>query len=185
VGDTYVFGAETNVFGAETNLNNPNPTTFDCSELTQWAAHQAGVTIPDGATAQFLHLKKLGLIVPVEEGKNTPGALLFTFREEPRPGMGEAPGAHVGISLGNGQTVEARNSRDDVGQFTAGNRFKCAALIPGISDGRGAVPPPAEPPMPPMPPMVANPPVDPDPDPDPVPRRHRSTSAARTTTGTA
>ena len=37
------------VYGAEANLADPNPKAFDCSELTQWAAKRAGVTIPDGA----------------------------------------------------------------------------------------------------------------------------------------
>jgi cell wall-associated NlpC family hydrolase len=40
IGDRYVFGAET-------NLSDANPDTFDCSELVQWAAHQAGVTVLD------------------------------------------------------------------------------------------------------------------------------------------
>jgi len=90
--------------------------------------------------------------VPVEEAKNTPGALLFSFDREPRLGDGRTPGAHVAISLGDGATVEARNSRDGVGQFTAGDRFQFAAVIPGISDGESAVPPPATvPPVEPQP----------------------------------
>lgn len=136
IGDRYVFGAEADVA-------DPNPETFDCSELTQWAAGQAGVTLPDGATQQYLHLKKLGALVPVEEGKNIPGALLFSFDREPRLGDGRTPGAHVAISLGDGATVEARNSRDGVGQFTSGHRFQYAALIPGISDGESTLPPAA------------------------------------------
>jgi cell wall-associated NlpC family hydrolase len=134
IGDRYVFGAET-------DLDDPDPDVFDCSEFTQWAANQAGVELPDGATAQYLHLKKLGVLVPVEEGKNTPGALLFSFDREPRLGDGRTPGAHVAISLGDGATVEARNSRDGVGQFTSGGRFEYAAVIPGISDGEATVPP--------------------------------------------
>ena len=144
VGDPYVFGAEA-------KLKDPDPDTFDCSELTQWAAHQAGVTIPDGATAQYLFLKQRGLLIPVDEAKNTPGALLFNFDREPRPGDGRTPGAHVAISLGDGKTVEARNPRKDVGEFEAGERFKFAALVPGISDGK-ANPVEREPEKPPPPP---------------------------------
>lgn len=145
VGDTYIFGAET-------KLNDPDPDVFDCSELTQWAAHQAGVKIPDGATAQYLYLKQRGMLIPVEQGKDTPGALLFSFDREPRPGDGRTPGAHVAISLGDGKTVEARNSKDDVGEFTAGNRFRYAALVPGISDGTATpVPEPAVAVAPPVP----------------------------------
>jgi cell wall-associated NlpC family hydrolase len=32
------------VLGAEAQLDDHNPSVFDCSELTQWAAHQAGST---------------------------------------------------------------------------------------------------------------------------------------------
>lgn len=127
-GDAYVFGAEA-------RLDDPDPETFDCSELTQWAAHQAGVEIPDGATAQFLHLKEKGMLIPVEQAKNTPGALLFSFDREPRPGDGRTPGAHVAISLGDGRTIEAQGRRAGVGEFEAKGRFEYAAVIPGISDG--------------------------------------------------
>ncbi|HEU4422534.1 MAG TPA: transglycosylase SLT domain-containing protein [Pilimelia sp.] len=148
VGDQYIFGAEA-------KLGDPNPTVFDCSELTQWAAHQAGVKIPDGATAQYLHLKQRGMLVPVEEGVKIPGALLFSFDREPRPGDGRTPGAHVAISLGNGKTVEARNRNADVGEFAVGKRFQYAALIPGISDGTGATPPPMPTAMPTAAPATA------------------------------
>ncbi|HEX8347886.1 MAG TPA: transglycosylase SLT domain-containing protein, partial [Actinoplanes sp.] len=66
IGDRYVFGAEA-------DLKDADPEVFDCSELTQWAAEQAGVELPDGATQQYLHLKKLGMLVPVEEGRTLPG----------------------------------------------------------------------------------------------------------------
>lgn len=123
------------VFGAETKLDDADPDTFDCSELTQWAAHQAGVEIPDGATAQYLHLKERGMLIPVEQAKTTPGALLFSFDREPRPGDGRTPGAHVAISLGDGRTIEAQGRRAGVGEFDAKQRFEFAAVIPGISDG--------------------------------------------------
>jgi len=123
------------VFGAEVDLDDPDPDTFDCSELTQWAAHQAGVEIPDGATAQYLHLKERGMLIPVEQAKTTPGALLFSFDREPRPGDGRTPGAHVAISLGDGRTIEAQGRRAGVGEFDAKQRFEFAAVIPGISDG--------------------------------------------------
>ena len=149
IGDRYVFGAET-------KLNDPDPDVFDCSELTQWAAHQAGTTIPDGATAQYLHLKQKGLLIPVSEAKNTPGALLFSFDREPRPGDGRTPGAHVAISLGDGKIVEAANSRAPVREASAGNRFEFAAVLPGISDGTGT-------------PRAAPAVADPLPAPEPVP----------------
>jgi hypothetical protein len=147
-GDTYVFGAET-------KLDDSDPDTFDCSELTQWAAHQAGVKIPDGATAQYLHLKERGMLIPVEEARNTPGALLFSFDREPRPGDGRTPGAHVAISLGDGKTIEARGRAYGVGEFEVGKRFEFAAVIPGISDGTATPLAPASSPVPSFAPLTA------------------------------
>ena len=107
------------VYGAETNLNDRDPHTFDCSELVQWAAHQAGVTIPDGSSNQLAHVRRHGTEISVEEALRTPGALLF------RPG-------HVAISLGDGRTIEAKGSRYGVGIFSAHGRFTSAGLIPGM-----------------------------------------------------
>jgi cell wall-associated NlpC family hydrolase len=128
IGDRYVFGAEV-------KLSDPNPSVFDCSEFTQWAAFQAGAKIPDGATAQYLFFKQKGMLIDPAKAKDTPGALLFSFDREPRAGDGRTPGAHVAISLGNGKVVEAANPRAGVRESNAGNRFEFAAVIPGISDG--------------------------------------------------
>jgi cell wall-associated NlpC family hydrolase len=144
IGDPYIFGAEV-------KLNNPDPKAFDCSELTQWAAHQAGVTIPDGATAQFQALKKQGLVISVEEAKKTPGALLFYFDSEPAVGGPRHAEGHVAISLGNGRTIEAMNPQQDIGEFKAGKRFTYAAVLPGISDGTAKPLAVSEPPAPPPP----------------------------------
>ena len=125
-GDTYVFGADVDV-------NDPNPTTFDCSKLTEWAAHQVGVEIPDTSYSQYLDLKDKGLLIPVDQAANTPGALLFHFSSEPTPGGGRPDEAHVAISLGNGQTIEAYDENHGVDTFDMGNRFNYAALIPGLN----------------------------------------------------
>ncbi len=122
------------VFGAEANLDDPDPTTFDCSELTQWAAHQAGHDIPDGAWAQYSSLRGEGMEISVEQALHTPGALLFQFSDNAGRGSGEPATAHVAISLGDGRTIEARNPREGVGVFNdAGRWMTRAALIPGIS----------------------------------------------------
>lgn len=47
----YVDGVLGHIQGAD--LNNADPRAFDRSELTRWAAYQAGVEIPDGWPAQF------------------------------------------------------------------------------------------------------------------------------------
>ena len=54
-----------------------NPASFDCSELTKWAAARAGVTIPDGAAHQYVWLKEQGATMTVQQALQTPGALLF------------------------------------------------------------------------------------------------------------
>jgi cell wall-associated NlpC family hydrolase len=96
------------VMGASAALNDPNPKAFDCAELTRWAAHQAGATLPDGSWMQYLKLKQQGMLIPVDEAVHTPGALLFRFSNEPKPGGLRPSESHVAISLGNGKTIEAR-----------------------------------------------------------------------------
>ena len=108
------------IFGAEAKPNDPNPKAFDCSELVQWAAHQVGVSIPDGTMNQLPHIQRAGKTLPVSKAIRTRGALLF------RPG-------HVAISLGNGKTIEAKGSQYGVGVFSAkGRRWTAGGLIPGM-----------------------------------------------------
>jgi cell wall-associated NlpC family hydrolase len=123
-GDAYVFGAK--------GTGQANPTAFDCSGLTKWAAEQAGIELPDGAAHQYIALKQAGMIVPVDKAENIPGALLFHFAQEPQPGDGEPPVAHVAISLGNGKTIEAMDPQDGVTESHSAGRFEYAAIIPGI-----------------------------------------------------
>jgi Lysozyme like domain/NlpC/P60 family/Bacterial TSP3 repeat len=126
------------VFGAEADPNNPNPTVFDCSELTQWAAHRAGVDLPDGSWLQYQELAKEGGAMSVEQALKTRGALLFYFSQPPT-GAGRPSQAHVAISLGDGRTIEARSTKDGVGIFTADTkRFNYAAAIPQFEGGGGA-----------------------------------------------
>ena len=72
---------------------------YDCSGLT-WAAYRAhGITIPRDADAQF------AAGTPVALANVQPGDLLFY--ESPVVG-------HVSMALGNGQMIEAPNSRSEV-----------------------------------------------------------------------
>ena len=142
------------VFGSEANPNDPDPKVFDCSELTQWAAHRAGVDLPDGSWLQYRTLAQQGGAMSVEQALKTPGALLFHFSSSPTDG-GRPGEAHVAISLGDGRTIEARNSRAGVGVFSAqGMRFNYAAAIPQFGTGTGAVPTTPDPSggLPPIPP---------------------------------
>ena len=107
------------IFGAETQLADPSPPAFDCSELVQWAAKQAGLVVPDGSAAQLTHCKTLGTLIAVHQAKLVRGALLF------RPG-------HVAISLGDGRTIEARGAAYGVGVFDERSTWTHGALVPGM-----------------------------------------------------
>jgi cell wall-associated NlpC family hydrolase len=116
-------------FGAEASFSESNPREFDCSELVQWAAAQCGVSFVDGAQNQRDACKRAGtLLQGVQQGVRTRGALLFR--------IDEAPGHdHVAISLGNGQTIEARGEAFGVNVFSADNRpWTHAGVIPGFEE---------------------------------------------------
>jgi cell wall-associated NlpC family hydrolase len=122
------------VWGAEAAPGTDNPMSFDCSELIQWAAAEAGVTVPDGSWYQYLALQEQGSTMSVDEALQTRGALLFWFSSEPTEGGGRPAEAHVAISLGDGQTIEARGSEYGVGSWSGeGGRFNYAAVIPGLA----------------------------------------------------
>ncbi len=127
-GDSYVFGGEAPV-------SDPDPEVFDCSELVQWAGGRMGVELPDGSWLQYLELERQGALIPVEEAVHTPGALLFSFDREPTPGGGRPGSAHVAISLGDGNTIEARGTEYGVGTWETGDRFQYAAVIPELGGG--------------------------------------------------
>jgi cell wall-associated NlpC family hydrolase len=123
------------VYGATARVDDPDPKSFDCSELTLWAAARAGVKIPDGATAQYLYIRDHGGTMSVQQALHTPGALLFHFGHEPKD-LGDIPAdGHVAISLGDGvHTIEARGHAYGTNVFdNAGNRsFNFAGMIPGM-----------------------------------------------------
>ena len=124
------------VYGATASISDPNPKAFDCSELTKWAAARAGVTIPDGATAQYLSIRDHGSTMTVQQALHTPGALLFHFGHEPK-NLGDIPAdGHVAISLGDGvHTIEARGHAYGTNVFdnAAGRDFNFAGMIPGMA----------------------------------------------------
>lgn len=130
------------VFGAEAPASDPDPDAHDCSELVEWACARAGVQprVPDGSWMQLRHALKHGTTCSVSEALRTAGALLFRFRGDPLAG-GRPSQAHVAISLGDGQTVEAKSRADGVGVFSARDRgWTHAARIPGVDYGAGAQP---------------------------------------------
>ncbi len=124
------------VYGATAKITDPNPPAFDCSELTKWAAARSGVTIPDGATAQYLDIRDHGDTMSVQQALHTPGALLFHFGHEPKD-LGDIPAdGHVAISLGDGvHTIEARGHAYGTNVFdnAGGRSFNFAGMIPGMT----------------------------------------------------
>lgn len=90
------------VFGAEALSSDPSPSALDCSELIEWALGRMGIKFPDGSGNQYEVLNKTG----VAQAMRIKGALLW------KPG-------HIGISLGDGRSMEARNPRAGVGIFRA------------------------------------------------------------------
>jgi cell wall-associated NlpC family hydrolase len=129
IGDRYVYGAPRTPTAKD-------PKTFDCSSFTQWAARQAGVKLDSTAEYQYMQLKRMNHLIPVDQALKTKGALLFYFSREPSGGL-PAGQAHVAISLGDGRTVEAKGTKYGVGEWSAKHRFNYAATIPGVSDEKG------------------------------------------------
>jgi hypothetical protein len=112
------------VFGAEVRLTDPSPDRLDCSELVQWAVHQAtGRDWVDGSRAQYA----AGTRVSIARAIATKGALLFLSNGSP---LGIH---HVAISLGNGKTAEARSASLGCGSWPAAGRgWKYACTIPAL-----------------------------------------------------
>ena len=132
VGDKYIYGAEA-------SPSNPNPSAFDCSELVEWSLGRIGYRFVDGAENQYNTCKRAGTLLSVSQGVATRGALLFRIGAA----RGGNSGDHVGISQGDGRTVEARGRAYGVGEWsaTSGRTWTHAGMVPGLvgySVGRGA-----------------------------------------------
>jgi Putative peptidoglycan binding domain/NlpC/P60 family len=100
------------VFAVEVSRNDPDPESFDCSEIIEWCFERLGVSdFPDGSPNQRAHAQK----IPISQAIKTRGAMLGRA-----PGvLGPGTPGHIAISLGNGKTIEARGSAFGVGIFTA------------------------------------------------------------------
>lgn len=109
-----------------------NPPSFDCSGYVHWVCGRNGITIPQGSWNQALWCRDNGMLMSVQDAINTPGALLFAGDNNGYSGYG--PSGHVGFSLGNGKTAEARGSAYGVGSWSAYNRpWTNAGMIPGVT----------------------------------------------------
>ena len=119
------------------DVKDPDPEHFDCSGLVRWSCARAGLLplLPWSAylQAQSCVVKETSL--GVDQAIATRGALLFKF-----PGIADVmtlksrpDGAHVALSLGNGQTMEASGHNRPVGIMNARNReWTHGGRIPGV-----------------------------------------------------
>jgi cell wall-associated NlpC family hydrolase len=122
------------IWGASPDAHNANPTGFDCSSLVEWSAAQVGIDLPRTSYGQYLALQQQGSTISVEQALHTRGALLFDFSTPPTPGGGRPSEAHVAISLGDGRTIEAMDTKHGVLTATASTkRFNYAAVVPGLN----------------------------------------------------
>lgn len=114
------------VFGGAISDEDPDPVSFDCSELVEWAAYQVGVTIRRPSGNQYAACVAAGTTIDVERAYNIRGALLF---------IGNGGDQHVAISLGDGKTTIEAMGRA-YGVLRAPNvqsrGFTLAGLIPGM-----------------------------------------------------
>lgn len=122
------------VYGADPDPNDPDPDEFDCAELVQWSLEQLGAPNPGGSTNEqqlWLRDPANGAIeVPVDLAREIPGAVIYSVSSS-RAADGRFAG-HVAISLGNGETIEARGRDYGVGSWEMGDRFDTAFLLPGV-----------------------------------------------------
>src|SRR5262245_19611621 len=80
VGDRVKYGTEVDAGAADSQ-------TWDSSELVEWAAKQAGATMPDGSWKQYSTLHAQGQSLDPAQALHTPGALLFKFSSDPLTGI--------------------------------------------------------------------------------------------------
>lgn len=115
-GDTYRYGGE-------------GKNKWDCSELTQWAARQAGVELPrtSGAQSQVYKGKNpLGIRID-GTGSLRPGDLVF-YKYEGKIG-------HVGIYAGHGKVFAARSAKLPADQQIATSNLSTKNFSHGVRLG--------------------------------------------------
>ena len=116
------------VFGSIDAYSDPDPDSFDCSGLVRWVCHRLGTKppMPEGARYQMAFCKALGALIPIEEARKTPGALLFRVNH---PTLHD----HVVFVLDEDHTFEARGVAYGVGSWGIDGRgWTQAAKIPGV-----------------------------------------------------
>lgn len=108
--------------GYEASPSDISPAFFDASELVQWAAARAGVSVPDTVLGQWNSIVDARLSIGIDAALTVRGALLFKGDRQ------------VAVSLGDGRVVEAVASVYAVTTTTVANQtiWTGAGLLPGF-----------------------------------------------------
>jgi hypothetical protein len=117
-------------YGVDVDLEDPDPASFDCAELVEWALAQLGVLDDlkgswDWSQGQRAAIEAAGLSCSVDEARHVRGALLFNSH-------------HVAVSLGDGVgTIEAMGEAFNVRKgkidgTSGGSRFDGAGRVPNL-----------------------------------------------------
>jgi len=162
-------------YGTEVAKDAADSTSWDASELVEWAANRSGATMPDGSWRQYAVLQQQGHGISAQDALHTPGALLFKFSSDPLKGIPAE--RQVMISLGDGRVIDASGSEVRIVEAKA-SEFTHAAEVPAfavdpsaevqlrdhlrerLGTGDEADPVPAADPPAPAPPAEEPPPID-------------------------
>jgi hypothetical protein len=113
-------------YGVDVDLTDPDPASFDCAELVEWALAQLGVLDSlkgdwNWSQGQRAAIEAAGMGCSVDEARSIRGALLFSSH-------------HVAVSLGDGEgTIEAMGEAYNVRRGKIGtSRFDGAGRVPGL-----------------------------------------------------
>ena len=117
--------------------NDANPTSFDRSELTQWAAHQAGIEIPDGSSAQYLDLKAKGLLIPVEQAAQHPRCAAVHLLQRTDRRTASVRTSRTWRSA-RATAPPSRPTTPRASPDAVGSRFQYAAVLPGLQGATAA-----------------------------------------------
>jgi len=116
-------------WGAKPSPTMPSWPAVDCSGLTELAAALCDIDLPTGSINQYRLCHREGTLIPLEEAKRTPGALVFIFGSDPLTTWPSS--RHVGFSTGDGTTIDARKPAVNIYDWDSRN-WGFGALIPGV-----------------------------------------------------
>ena len=107
------------------------PNSFDCSGLVQAAAASVGVSFPAPVSSQSLKIVNTGNLTSVAEALRTRGAVVW--KGTPGVNGGMSGSDHIGISLGNGQVMQALGRAYGCGVWPSSwTNWAGGGIVPGV-----------------------------------------------------